>query len=89
MRPASSPEPDYTFTHALTQEVAYGSLLHEWRRAIHAQIVDALERHASDGLLEQVEQLAHHAFLGERGTRLSPTLGRLPTTPWGARPTAR
>ena len=31
------PEQEYTFTHALTQEVAYGSLLHERRCTIHAQ----------------------------------------------------
>jgi predicted ATPase/class 3 adenylate cyclase/DNA-binding winged helix-turn-helix (wHTH) protein len=59
------PEPAYAFTHVLTQEVAYGSLLHERRCAIHAQIVDALERRAPDRLLEQVDQLAHHAFHGE------------------------
>ena len=38
------PEPLYTFNHALTQEVAYGSLSHERRRVVHAQIVDALAR---------------------------------------------
>ena len=63
------PEPAYTFTHALTQEVAYASLLHERRRAVHAQIVDALERRDPDGLLEQVDYLAHHAFHGERWDR--------------------
>jgi class 3 adenylate cyclase/tetratricopeptide (TPR) repeat protein len=59
------PEPEYTFSHALTQEVAYGSLLHEGRRAIHAQIVDAFERFNADRLFEYVEQLAHHALHGE------------------------
>ena len=63
------PEPAYTFTHALTQEVAYASLLHERRRAVHAQIVDALERRDPEGLLEQVDYLAHHAFHGERWDR--------------------
>ena len=37
------PELEYTFKHALTHEVAYGSLLHERRRALHARIVEALE----------------------------------------------
>jgi class 3 adenylate cyclase/DNA-binding winged helix-turn-helix (wHTH) protein/tetratricopeptide (TPR) repeat protein len=59
------PEPVYTFTHALTQEVAYQSLLHKRRRAIHAQIVDALERLYPGRLDEHVDQLAHHAFRGE------------------------
>ena len=31
------PEPEYTFKHALTHEVAYGSLLLERRRGLHAQ----------------------------------------------------
>src|SRR6266545_8319546 len=59
------PEHEYTFKHALTHEVAYGSLLHERRRALHARIVEALERLAPDRLAEQVERLAHHAFRGE------------------------
>jgi AAA ATPase-like protein/adenylate/guanylate cyclase family protein len=37
------PERAYTFKHALTHEVAYGSLLHERRRALHAHIVAAGE----------------------------------------------
>jgi class 3 adenylate cyclase/tetratricopeptide (TPR) repeat protein len=60
------PEPAYTFTHALTQEVAYASLLHGRRRAVHGEIVDALERLYPDRLDEHVDQLAHHAFRGER-----------------------
>src|SRR5262249_51877348 len=35
------PELEYTFKHALTQEVAYGSLLYAQRRALHAGIVEA------------------------------------------------
>ena len=37
------PDLEYTFKHALTHEVAYGSLLQERRRALHARIVDAME----------------------------------------------
>src|SRR5262249_15171311 len=55
----------YTFKHALTHEVAYNSLLQEWRRALHAQIVVALETLAGDRTAEQVERLAHHALRGE------------------------
>jgi class 3 adenylate cyclase/tetratricopeptide (TPR) repeat protein len=55
----------YTFKHALTHEVAYGSLLQERRRMLHARIVEALERLAPDRLAEQVERLAHHALRGE------------------------
>ena len=42
------PERAYTFKHALTHEVAYGSLLHERRRVLHARIVEALEALAGD-----------------------------------------
>jgi predicted ATPase len=59
------PEHAYTFKHALTHEVAYGSLLQERRRALHARIVEALERLSPDRLTEQVERLAHHALRGE------------------------
>jgi class 3 adenylate cyclase/tetratricopeptide (TPR) repeat protein len=59
------PEREYTFKHALTHEVAYGSLLQERRRALHARIVTALEGLAGDRLTEQVERLAHHALRGE------------------------
>ena len=46
------PEPEYTFRHALTLEVAYGSLLHERRRELHARIVDAIERLYPERLAE-------------------------------------
>src|SRR3989475_1352016 len=59
------PEPEYTFKHALTHEVAYGSLLLERRRALHARIVDAMETLYTDRVTEQVERLAHHALRGE------------------------
>src|SRR5262245_930746 len=59
------PDHAYTFKHALTHEVAYGSLLQERRRMLHARIVEALEALAPDHLTEQVERLAHHALRGE------------------------
>ena len=59
------PEPEYTFKHALTHEVAYGSLLLERRRVLHARIVEALEALAGERVAEQVERLAHHALRGE------------------------
>ena len=60
------PELAYTFKHALTHEVAYGSLLQERRRGLHARIVEALEALYPNRLAEQVERLAHDAFRGER-----------------------
>jgi class 3 adenylate cyclase/tetratricopeptide (TPR) repeat protein len=59
------PELEYTFKHALTHEVAYGSLLQERRRALHTSIVEAIERLYADRLPEQAERLAQHAFRGE------------------------
>ena len=59
------PELAYTFKHALTHEVAYGSLLQERRRALHARIVEAIEGLYADRLTDQVERLAHHAVRGE------------------------
>jgi class 3 adenylate cyclase/tetratricopeptide (TPR) repeat protein len=59
------PDQAYTFKHALTHEVTYGSLLQERRRVLHARIVEALEGLAPDRLVEQVERLAHHALRGE------------------------
>jgi tetratricopeptide (TPR) repeat protein len=59
------PEREYTFKHALTHEVAYGSLLQERRRTLHARIVEALEGLYADRLAERVDRLAHHALRGE------------------------
>jgi tetratricopeptide (TPR) repeat protein len=59
------PELAYIFKHALTHEVAYGSLRQEQRKALHARIVEALEALYADRLAEQVERLAHHALRGE------------------------
>jgi tetratricopeptide (TPR) repeat protein len=75
------PEPDYTFKHALTHEVAYSSLLLERRRGLHARLVEAIEALAPERVAEvasaakglpagrqdpdQVERLAHHALRGE------------------------
>jgi class 3 adenylate cyclase/DNA-binding winged helix-turn-helix (wHTH) protein/tetratricopeptide (TPR) repeat protein len=59
------PDLEYTFKHALTHGVAYGSLLAEQRRTLHRRIVDAVERLYPDRVGEHVEQLAYHANEGE------------------------
>jgi class 3 adenylate cyclase/DNA-binding winged helix-turn-helix (wHTH) protein/tetratricopeptide (TPR) repeat protein len=59
------PDPGFTFKHALTHEVTYGSLLKDRRRALHARIVGAMETLYTNRLGEQVERLAHHSFRGE------------------------
>ena len=59
------PEIEYTFKHALTHEVSYGSVLQERRRVLHVRIVEAIERLYPDRLSEHVEMLAHHASRSE------------------------
>jgi tetratricopeptide (TPR) repeat protein len=59
------PDLAYTFKHALTHDVTYGSLLQDRRRTLHGQIVATIERLYPDRLAEHAERLAHHAFRGE------------------------
>src|SRR5262249_53868956 len=59
------PDLEYTFTHALTHEEAYGALLQERRRELHARIVGANETLLRDRLDGEIERLAHHAVRGE------------------------
>jgi len=53
------PERAYTFKHALTQQVAYQSLLTSTRQRYHAQLAQALEAR-SETVETQPELLAHH-----------------------------
>jgi class 3 adenylate cyclase/tetratricopeptide (TPR) repeat protein len=55
----------YIFKHALTHDVAYGGLVQEKRRALHANIVTAIETLYADRLADYVDKLAHHARRGE------------------------
>jgi class 3 adenylate cyclase/predicted ATPase len=54
------PHASYLFKHALVQDAAYGTLLREPRRALHARIVDALESKFADVAASQPELLALH-----------------------------
>jgi predicted ATPase len=54
------PEPEYTFKHALTQEVAYGSLLVERRGVVHERTGRAIEELYRGALDEHYAELAHH-----------------------------
>ena len=51
---------EYTFKHALTQEVAYNSVLTERRRALHERAARAIEELYRDRLEEHYGDLAHH-----------------------------
>jgi class 3 adenylate cyclase/tetratricopeptide (TPR) repeat protein len=59
------PEVTYSFRHALTQEVAYGSLVRERRHALHQQLVRIMDRLYADRVADHAERLAHHALAGE------------------------
>ena len=54
------PELEYIFKHALTQEVAYNSLLFKRRREIHEKIGKAVEDIYADRLEEFYEMLSYH-----------------------------
>ncbi len=54
------PENEYTFKHALTQEVAYDSVLMERRKLIHERTASALEAMFAATLDDHLSELAHH-----------------------------
>jgi class 3 adenylate cyclase/tetratricopeptide (TPR) repeat protein len=58
-------EPLYVFKHALTQDVAYESLLTTRRQTLHAAAGTALETQYTAWLTERAEELAHHFTRGE------------------------
>ncbi len=53
------------FKHAVTQEVAYGTLLMRQRRALHARVVRLMEALYAETIDEHVEDLGYHALRGE------------------------
>ena len=59
------PELEYIFKHALTQEVAYNSLLVQRRKEIHEKIGRAMEEIYPDRQEELCEILAHHYVLSD------------------------
>ena len=59
-RQGVSPHATYLFKHALVQDAAYGTLLREPRRALHARIAETLEREFADISEAQPELLARH-----------------------------
>ncbi len=59
------PELTYMFKHALTQDVAYNSLLVKRRRELHCLIGQAMEQLYPDQLPEHYEIIAYHYAKGE------------------------
>ena len=54
------PHATYLFKHALVQDAAYGTLLRQTRRALHARIAETLESQFPETAESQPELLAHH-----------------------------
>ena len=59
------PHATYLFKHALVQDAAYGTLLRDARRTLHARIVETIESQFDEIAENQPELLAHH--FGEAG----------------------
>jgi class 3 adenylate cyclase/uncharacterized protein YcbX len=53
-------DPEFVFKHALTQEVAYNSVLIERRKKLHEEIGRALETIYGDSIDDHLTELAHH-----------------------------
>jgi class 3 adenylate cyclase/tetratricopeptide (TPR) repeat protein len=51
---------EYSFKHALTQEVAYSSMLTERRKALHRRTAEAIESVYAARLEDRYTELAHH-----------------------------
>ncbi len=62
------PQAQYTFKHALTQEVAYNSLLNERRLTLHEHVAEAIAAIFEGRLEEHLSELAHH-YSHSRNTR--------------------
>jgi len=63
------PASAYTFKHALTYEVAYGSLLQERRRVLHGRTAQAIEEFFAERLPEHYYALAYHYSRSGNSTR--------------------
>ena len=59
------PDIEYTFKHALTNEVVYGAMLHGHKSLLHARVLAVLEDTPENNLGENIETLAHHALRAE------------------------
>jgi tetratricopeptide (TPR) repeat protein len=67
---------EYIFKHALTQEVAYNSVLMERRKQLHERIGTALETLYASSLDDHLAELAHHYSRGNNPAKAVDFLGR-------------
>jgi class 3 adenylate cyclase len=67
---------EYIFKHALTQEVAYSSLLIEGRKLLHKSAGQALESLFAEQLEDHLSELAHHYSRSDNFAKAVEYLGR-------------
>jgi len=67
---------EYTFKHALTQEVSYNSLLIERRKLLHERAGQALESMFAEQLEDHLDELAHHYSSSDNVDKAVEYLGR-------------
>jgi class 3 adenylate cyclase/tetratricopeptide (TPR) repeat protein len=90
------PDIEYTFKHALTQEVAYNSVLIERRRLLHERTGQAIEALFADRLEDHLTELANHydrsgnvrkafEYLGRAGQRAAQQVAHSEATAYFAR----
>ena len=69
------PESEYIFKHALTQDVAYGTVLQEQRKGLHERTGQAMEGLYQTSLGDHYSDLAHHYQLSENTAKAIEYLG--------------
>jgi tetratricopeptide (TPR) repeat protein len=72
----SDPELEYMFRHALTQEVAYESLLMARRKELHRLVGEVMEELFADRIGELTSIIGEHLFKGESWEKAYEYLGR-------------
>jgi class 3 adenylate cyclase/tetratricopeptide (TPR) repeat protein len=70
-------DPAFAFNHALTQEVAYESLLTPHRQTLHASAAEALETACAGGVEREWERLAYHWTRTARADKAIEALSRV------------
>ncbi len=70
------PDIEYIFKHALSQEVAYNSVLVEHRRLLHERAAQSIEALSADRLEDHLTELAHHFDRAGNAPRAVKYLGR-------------
>ena len=69
------PESEYLFKHALTQDVAYGTVLQEQRKTLHEQTGRAIETLYQEKPEDHYSELAHHYSESENAEKAVEYLG--------------